>query len=116
MNPQQPIQPFPGTRLFDCYLPCLLQQLSNHAAMWRMIGTFLGFTPGELDNIQANPQSVAAVNSQISYLSDMLTKWLQWAPGDCRKSTSFATLESLKNALSLAGLGAAAHDLRIQNL
>jgi hypothetical protein len=115
MNPQQPIgfNPFPGnqiTRLFDCHFACLLEQLSVHAAQWRLIGTYLGFCSGELDNIQANPQSM---NSPVRCLSDMLTNWFQWAPGDSRRSTSFATLESLKHALSQARLGAAAYNLRI---
>ena len=43
----------------------------------------------------------------------MLVQWLQWAPGDGRGSTSFATLEALKAAFSQAGLGATAHDLEV---
>ena len=43
----------------------------------------------------------------------MLSQWLQWAPGDSRGSTSFATLEDLKTALNQAGLGATAHDLKV---
>ena len=39
---------------------------------------------------------------------------IQWAPGDSRGSTDFATIESLKGALNDAGLGAAAHDLSIE--
>ena len=43
----------------------------------------------------------------------MLAQWLQWAPGDSRGSTSFATLEDLKAALNQAGLGAIAYDLKV---
>ena len=43
----------------------------------------------------------------------MLEEWIQWAPGDRRGSKSFATIRSLKKALSEAGLGAAAHDFNI---
>ena len=43
----------------------------------------------------------------------MLAQWLEWAPGDSRGSTSFATLEDLKAALYQAGLGATAHNLGV---
>ena len=43
----------------------------------------------------------------------MLAQWLQWAPGDGRGSTSFATLEDLKAALNQARLGTTAHDLEV---
>ena len=34
-----------------------------------------------------------------SYLREMLTKWLQWAPGDGRGSRNFATFEDLRDVL-----------------
>jgi hypothetical protein len=40
-----------------------------------------------------------------SYLGAMLSQWLQWAPGDGRGSTGFATRESLHAALLRANLG-----------
>ena len=40
-----------------------------------------------------------------SFLSEMLSQWLQWAPGDGRGSTGFATRESLRAALLRANLG-----------
>ena len=40
-----------------------------------------------------------------SFLSEMLSQWLQWAPGDGRGSTGFATRESLRAALLKANLG-----------
>ena len=40
-----------------------------------------------------------------SYLSEMLTQWLQWAPGDGRGSKGFATKESLYDALLKINLG-----------
>ena len=46
----------------------------------------------------------------VSHLGAMLEEWIQWAPGDSRGSENFATIGSLKKALSEAGLGAAAHD------
>ena len=89
----------------------LFKQLIKHSAKWRVIGSLLGFLPSELHNIEAKP----SLNSSapISWLSTMLSQWLQWAPEDSRGSTSFATLEDLKAALSQAELGAAAHDLGI---
>ena len=87
----------------------LLKQLTKHAAAWKVIGTHLGFTQGQLDNIEAKP--LLQSGAPTSWLSRMLAEWLQWAPGDIRGSTSFATLESLKYALNEAGFGATAHDL-----
>ena len=43
----------------------------------------------------------------------MLEEWFQWAPGDARGSQDFATLESLKDAVSKAGFGSTAHKLEI---
>lgn len=40
-----------------------------------------------------------------SYLRNMLSQWLQWAPGDGRGSTSFATKGMLHAALLKAKLG-----------
>ena len=54
------------------------------------------------------------VDAPKSYLSELLSKWLEWAPGDGRGSKDFATLEGLKDALLKANLGATAHDLLVQ--
>ena len=99
------------TRLTNIHIASLLQQISSHAAKWRGIGICLGFTANELDTIQSKPALFTEAPS--SWLQEMLAQWLQWAPGDSRGSTSFATLENLRTALSQAGLGAAAHGLRI---
>ena len=99
------------TRLSDNHHSVLLRQLTKNAAAWREIGTYLGFHPGELSNIEAHPNSIQS--APISWLSAMLAQWLQWAPGDSRGSTSFATLEDLKTALNQAGLAATAHDLEV---
>ena len=98
-------------RLTDDHHSVLLGQLTNYATAWREIGTYLGFTQGQLNNIQAN--QLLAMNSPVSWLNEMLSQWLQWAPGDSRGSTSFATLEALKAALNQARLGATAHDLGV---
>ena len=90
----------------------MLKQLQIHSAKWREIGESLGFCPSELDEIQARPLLLSGAT--ISFLSAMLADWLQWAPGDSRESTSFATLKDLKAAVRQAGLGATAYDLGIE--
>ena len=98
-------------RLTDDHHAVLLKQLTKHSADWKMIGLYLGFSSGELKEIEARPFLLP--NAPTSWLSAMLAQWLQWAPGDSRGSTSFATLEALKTALSDACLGATAHDLGV---
>ena len=89
----------------------LLKQLQNHATHWRDIGTKLGFVQGELDNIEGS--TVSTTCRPKSYLSTLLTQWLEWAPGDGRGSQDFATLEGLRAALKQANLGATAYDLHL---
>ena len=89
----------------------LLKQLTKHAVSWREIGTHLGFTQDQLETIQAKPLLLSG--APTSWLSKMLAEWLQFAPGDSRGSTSFATLEGLRTALNKAGLGATAHDINV---
>ena len=38
-------------------------------------------------------------------LGAMLSAWMQWAPGDSRGSTEYATLGALRRAVSSAGMG-----------
>ena len=90
----------------------LYEQLETHAAKWRKIGTHLGFSQGDLDNIASNPQNLLA-GAPESYLSAMLSKWLQWAPGDGRGSKQYATLSALKSAASLARLGTTGQELKL---
>ena len=45
------------------------------------------------------------MDSPKSWLSAMLTQWLQWAPGDGRGSTDYATKEKLHAALLKINLG-----------
>ena len=75
------------------------------------IGAYLGFLPSELRKIQMNPSLF--FNGPDGWLSTMLEKWLQWAPGDSRGSKNCATLENLKSALPEAGFGATAHSLHM---
>ena len=64
----------------------------------------MGFTQGELKNIQADPMLLLE-GAPISWLNSMISKWLEWAPGDRRGSTGFATKECLRAALLQANLG-----------
>ena len=101
------------THLTELQYPELIRKLKDHASQWRYIGLNLGFRPGELLNIETKPSLFA--DAPLSWFGALLSEWLQWAPGDSRGSTQFATLKALKFALSESGLGAAASDLTIDN-
>ena len=102
------------TRLTEDHHSLLFEQLSSCADQWRRIGVNLKFTEYELNEIGSH--NLLAFGSWIPEISpkdslrEMLAEWLQWAPGDARGSTNFATLEALKDALRKAGLGTFAQD------
>ena len=100
-------------RLNKCHCSFLIDQLStkNCEAKWRKIGTHLKFLQKELDIIQANP--LLLNDAPTSWLSVMLSDWIEWAPGDSRGSTSYANLEDLKSAVSKAGFGVVAEELSL---
>ena len=98
------------TLLSDDDLPVLLDQLNVHASKWRMIGTNLGFRTAELDGIQSKPTLIP--EAPASYLNEVLTQWLQWAPDPASKR-NFATLEALQSAVRRAGLARVAATLKI---
>lgn len=100
-----------GTRLHSENYSDICHKLKPFASKWRDIGYALGFTQGELDNIQADPMLLLQ-GAPVSWLNNMITKWLQWAPGDGRGSTGFATKESLRAALLQANLGAVAEQFQ----
>ena len=87
----------------------LLHKLDEHASRWRIIGHYLGFRESEMDIIQSQPQLV--FDTPQSWQRAMLFRWLQWAPNDGRGSSSFATLQALKDALNKSGLEAIASTL-----
>ena len=77
-------------------------ELKMQSTKWRDIGICLGFIVSELDNIQARPLLMSGAPN--SWFNEMLAEWLQWAPGDGRGSTKYATLEGLRDALDKTGL------------
>jgi hypothetical protein len=85
--------------------------LAPYASKWRDIGRELGFIEGEMNNIESRPGLFG--QAPESYLREMLSQWLQWAPGDRRGSTGFATRGSLRTALLKANLGQLAHDQQL---
>ena len=107
------VQCDPNIRLTEKNLKVLINQLSDYASQWYLIGIQLNFRPGELDNIEVNPN--LHKTAPLSWLETMLCKWFQWAPGDERGSEAEATLEDLKTALRSrsVGLGAVAQHLHI---
>ena len=56
-----------------------------------------------MDNIEGRPFLMRLAPN--SWLGEMLTQWLEWAPGDGRGSVGFATKEVLRAALLKANLG-----------
>ena len=87
----------------------VLEKLRPHSSKWRDIGVGLGFTPSELDTIEAAPRHHPTAPK--SFLSAMLSDWLEWAPGDARGSMAYANRDSLINAVDKAGLGRTAQEL-----
>ena len=98
------------TRLFVRDLPKIQEVLHSYSHKWSDIGLGLGFTNPQLTTIQSMPLLLS--NAPSSYLREMLTQWLQWAPGDAAGHEGYATLESLQRAVSKAGLGVTAQDLQ----
>ena len=87
----------------------ILSKLHKYSHKWRAIGMKLGFTLPELDNIEAMPKLFNS--APTSFLDYMLSSWVEWAPGDARGSTAFATLDALRTAVDKAGLGLTAQEL-----
>ena len=101
------------TRCDKAHHTILYFQLKVHAAKWRNIGANLGFSQEELDNISNAPMNLT--DAPQTCLSVMLTEWLEWAPNDARGSTQYATFESLKGAVSEAGLESIADNLKCKS-
>lgn len=87
----------------------LIEKLKPYAHKWRDIAQGLGFTSPELKNIESSVHLV--MGGPGGYLVTMLEEWQQWAPGDARGSSDYATLDSLKSAVNKARLGKLANEL-----
>ena len=87
----------------------LQQLLIKHSNKWTGIASHLGFRLSEIEVIQTKPLLMA--DAPASWLRTMLEQWLEWTPGDDRGSTSFPTLENLKDALIGVGLNDTARNL-----
>ena len=81
----------------------LCHVLEQHAYMWKEIGLHLGFLPGHLDNIQAAP--LLLQTAPVSWMNAMLEQFLKEREGGAKMSV-------LEAALSKAGLGVTASQLR----
>ena len=75
------------------------------------IGTHLNFQQEELNNIEAKPLLLSGAPK--TWLSAMISEWMEWAPKDSCGSTSYANLEDLKFAVSNAGFGVVAEELSL---
>jgi hypothetical protein len=102
------------TKLSENNHSVLYAKLAKHSAEWREIGIHLGFCPSELNEIQARPPLYTTAPKSL--LSAMIADWLQWAPGDQRGSTNYATLEGLRDAVNKAGLSEAAQSITTEIL
>jgi hypothetical protein len=97
-----------NTRLKATDYGCLCEKLHRCAAKWKQIAQSLRFTYSEINNIKTCP-----LNMDLdSCIDDVIGVWLQWAPGDARGSEDYATLEQLQNAVSKAGFGVVASELK----
>ena len=76
---------------------------------WREVGSQLGFSKEELDEIQQKSNNKQTDTSSCT--KEMLDLWLQWYPKDQRDSTSFPTYSALQRALVTTGFGNIVRDL-----
>ena len=76
--------------------------LQHYAHKWERIAQCLSFTANEISIIRAKLALFA--DAPTSFLDAMLEEWQQWAPGDARGSTRYATLDALRAAMDIAGL------------
>ena len=94
-------------RILESDLTKILDELRPHSDKWLDIGDALGFKTYELANIQATPTLLAG--APYMYLRELLSQWVNWAPGDARGSRDFATWGMLRRAVEKAGLETLVH-------
>ena len=88
----------------------IYDKLELHAARWRDIGKEFHFLEEEMDNIQSN--TLLLNTAPQSWLREMVTQWLQSAPGDARGSPMIATKEWLCYALLAVNLVKLAEEIQ----
>ena len=88
--------PSTRTELTESDYKAIMEELVKVKSQWKPIAVELGFLPHEIQDISFN-QVHAHDNN---YIYDVITRWLQWAPGDGRGSKDIATLEALQDALN----------------
>lgn len=91
----------------------LFEQLDSSAIHWEKIGMALGFLCNEIHTIRSVPMNV--IVGPRGCLSEIVSRWLCWAPGDSRGSKDFATLEALKEAVTKADLAFVADRLILRS-
>lgn len=69
----------------------------------------MGFSDNELEQIQKTP--LLFLDGNRGYLRKMLSNWLQWGPGDGRRSSDFANSVDLCKALLKINLAPIAYKL-----
>ena len=86
----------------------VLTLISTHGSKWRLIGMGLGFTNSELSSISSQPSLF--VTAPVSYLTELLSQWVQWP---VEKHSTEPTLAALCKALRSppACLGKVAQDV-----
>ena len=70
------------------------------------------FQREKLNIIQADP--LLLNGAPKSWLSGLISQWMERAPGDSCGSTIYANLEDLKSAVSKAGFGVVADGLSLE--
>ena len=72
----------------------LLRFVESAAPKWRKIGLALGFSMAVLDTIAAKPENVS--QGAIACFTDLLSRWLKWAPPNHDLPTVKALAEALR--------------------
>lgn len=79
--------------LNEDHLQPLLRFVGRAAARWRTVGVALHFSKSVLDTIAATNENM--VGGPTACFTDLLSRWLKWAP----PKHSLPTLETLAEAL-----------------
>lgn len=81
------------------HLNLLLGFVKDAAPKWREIGLALGFSTDVLDGIATKPDNIS--RGPIACFTDLLSRWLKWAP----PNHHFPTVKTLAEALRSGTVG-----------